>query len=278
MVSGARIVNMESQRHKHCCESRPAATRKQRSASTSASALLFLLLLVLIDASVAASRERQVVKTFQQLRSQSGEQYRSKVLAESAVMMAKTSPMVPMPEAPIVAVTETYNRRTQLQLVAPTNATISESPVSEKRAETMETSTGGVWTSRIKRLIQSQGFQRMVMGNFMNQTSKVWKSTGNELWDGIITDCMRKPSFSCMQKNVYSYLDRTLLSTDVNVTDNFLFIKNQVNYTDEMIRSNEVDGHEDADDPQSRGRSFRADDEDVTPEAGEWIHCNMGGK
>lgn len=72
-----------------------------------------------------------------------------------------------------------------------------------------------------------------------------------------------------MQKNVYSYLDRTLLSTDVNVTDNFLFIKNQVNYTDEMIRSNEVDGHEDADDPQSRGRSFRADDEDVTPEAGE---------
>lgn len=53
-------------------------------------------------------------------------------------------------------------------------------------------------------------------------------STGNELWDGLINDCLRKPTFSCLQKNVHSYLDKTLNLGDVNVTSGFVFLKNKV--------------------------------------------------
>ncbi|XP_030371715.1 uncharacterized protein LOC115622000 [Scaptodrosophila lebanonensis] len=55
-------------------------------------------------------------------------------------------------------------------------------------------------------------------------------STGNELWDGIIRDCYIKPSISCFQKNVYSYLDGALDAHDVNVTQRFKFYRNQVQY------------------------------------------------
>lgn len=49
--------------------------------------------------------------------------------------------------------------------------------------------------------------------------------SGNELWDGLVNDCMAKPSFSCFQKNIYKYLDDTLRLADVNVTDRILFKK-----------------------------------------------------
>lgn len=65
-----------------------------------------------------------------------------------------------------------------------------------------------------------------------NQTSRNFQSirrtikpSGNELWDGIINDCLYKPSFSCFQKNIYTYLDNTLKLSDVNVTDRILFKK-----------------------------------------------------
>lgn len=268
MVSGALIANMSDQ-HRRMSPTAMKAPRKPKLVFICCTAIL----LVLANSASAHSGSGErggEVKTFQQLRSrgQSGEQYRARVLAESSLMMAKTSPIVPVPDAP-VAVTEVYGRD-KTQVVAPTNATVAESPMELKRSAKAEMSTGGVWASRIKRLIQSQGFQRMVMGNFMNTTSKKWLPTGNDLWDGILSDCSRKPSFSCMQKNMYSYLDRTLLSNDVNVTDNFLFIKNQVNYTDELARLNEVDEDFDATnldiDPEWKGRSLKEDD---TTEAGK---------
>lgn len=49
--------------------------------------------------------------------------------------------------------------------------------------------------------------------------------SGNELWDSLIDECLQKPTFSCFQKNVYTYLDNTLKSDDVNVTDRILFKK-----------------------------------------------------
>lgn len=60
---------------------------------------------------------------------------------------------------------------------------------------------------------------------------KPFLSTGNTLWDGLIQDCLHKPSFSCIQKNVYTYLDDTLNVEDVNVTNRFFFTKNKVDFT-----------------------------------------------
>lgn len=55
--------------------------------------------------------------------------------------------------------------------------------------------------------------------------------SGNELWDGLVDDCMYKPSFSCFQKNVFLYLDKTLKLDDVNITDRILFKKIDLNAT-----------------------------------------------
>lgn len=55
-------------------------------------------------------------------------------------------------------------------------------------------------------------------------------STGNELWDNLIRDCLKKPSFSCIQKNVYTYLDGTLNLNDVNVTSKVQLTRNQLVY------------------------------------------------
>lgn len=274
MVSGTQILNMshdntKGSQHHHRSVAMKANNRKLRLLPISCTALLVLVVVVANSARASASSRQ--VKTIQQLRSlgQSGEQFRSKELDEGSLLMAKTAAMR--------AVTETYGP-TRLQVVAPTNATTTAQETPE--------SAGSLWASRIKRLVQSQGFQRMVMGNFMNTTTKVWRPTGNDLWDGILADCMQKPTFSCMQKNMYSYLDRTLLSSDVNVTDNFLFIKNQVNYTDELIRTNEIDNQEeelefkpmtlnDPDSHHGRSRSYQSSkgEEDDTMQAGKLSSC-----
>lgn len=56
-------------------------------------------------------------------------------------------------------------------------------------------------------------------------TARTFVRSGNELWDGLVNDCLHKPSFSCFQKNIYTYLDDTLRLADVNVTDRILFKK-----------------------------------------------------
>lgn len=55
--------------------------------------------------------------------------------------------------------------------------------------------------------------------------------SGNELWDGLVDDCLYKPSFSCFQKNIFLYLDKTLKLDDVNITDRILFKKIDLNAT-----------------------------------------------
>lgn len=60
--------------------------------------------------------------------------------------------------------------------------------------------------------------------------SSTFISTGNNLWDSLIRECLENPSFSCIQKNTYTYLDGFLKKTDMNVTNRLRFIKNKVDY------------------------------------------------
>lgn len=80
-------------------------------------------------------------------------------------------------------------------------------------------------------------------------------TTGNELWDGIIRDCLRVPTFSCFQKNVHNYLDNTLNLGDVNVTNSFVFLKNKVDVHKYTKEANDhfVDGENEI--PEEEARS-----------------------
>lgn len=53
-------------------------------------------------------------------------------------------------------------------------------------------------------------------------------ATGNELWDGLVNECLKRPTMSCFQKNVYTYLDDTLQAGDVKVAGGLKFLKNKV--------------------------------------------------
>lgn len=54
-------------------------------------------------------------------------------------------------------------------------------------------------------------------------------NTGNILWDNILNQCSAKPSISCLQKNVYSYLDDNLgFKGDINIANGMSFKKNNV--------------------------------------------------
>ncbi|KAG5672968.1 hypothetical protein PVAND_003054 [Polypedilum vanderplanki] len=55
-------------------------------------------------------------------------------------------------------------------------------------------------------------------------------STGNELWDGLIRDCLKKPTFSCIQKNVFTYLETAMGLKDVNITNRVHLTRNNVEY------------------------------------------------
>lgn len=53
--------------------------------------------------------------------------------------------------------------------------------------------------------------------------------TGNVLWDNILNKCTATPSVSCLQKNVYTYLDDKLgMNGDMEVISGMCFKKNNV--------------------------------------------------
>uniref|UniRef100_A0A336M2G0 CSON009288 protein n=1 Tax=Culicoides sonorensis TaxID=179676 RepID=A0A336M2G0_CULSO len=80
-------------------------------------------------------------------------------------------------------------------------------------------------------------------------------STGNSLWDSLIKECLEKPTFSCFQKNVYTYLDGVFKKTDLNVTNRLRFLKNKVdyqNYSGDLVKhvhENEITDDEIPDTP-----------------------------
>lgn len=69
-------------------------------------------------------------------------------------------------------------------------------------------------------------------------------STGNQLWDALIADCMRKPTFACIQKNVYSFLGEQLDVENVNFTNRVQFLRNRVDFTKYTREANEAGDEE----------------------------------
>uniref|UniRef100_A0A182TAY2 Uncharacterized protein n=1 Tax=Anopheles maculatus TaxID=74869 RepID=A0A182TAY2_9DIPT len=77
-------------------------------------------------------------------------------------------------------------------------------------------------------------------------SSRPMFSTGNRLWDALIADCMRKPTFACIQKNVYSFLGEQLDVENVNFTNRVQFLRNRVDFTKYTREANDaIDGEED---------------------------------
>lgn len=92
--------------------------------------------------------------------------------------------------------------------------------------------------------------------SFNNKRHKrIFIRSGNELWDGIIDDCLYKPSFSCFQKNVYTYLDKTLKFDDVNVTNNIQFKK--INIDPDVMAQLEQNPNDDEEDNEVSGKQTR---------------------
>lgn len=56
-------------------------------------------------------------------------------------------------------------------------------------------------------------------------------AAGNELWSGILKDCRGKMSFSCLQKNAYTYLDNTFVERDnITVFSGLTLRRNNLDY------------------------------------------------
>lgn len=90
------------------------------------------------------------------------------------------------------------------------------------------------------------------------QAKRTIVRSGNELWDGLVHDCLYKPSFSCFQKNIYTYLDNTLRLSDVNVTDRILFKKIDIDpHLLEQLQNNTEEEH-DNEIPGRESREFKS--------------------
>nr|XP_003705507.1 PREDICTED: uncharacterized protein LOC100880945 [Megachile rotundata] len=87
--------------------------------------------------------------------------------------------------------------------------------------------------------------------------------TGNELWSGLFRDCDRSVTFSCIQKNAYSYLDNVFVDRDnVTVFEGLTLTKNDLDYGTcrrNSLEENLVEGSvkDDCDEEESEtGREF----------------------
>lgn len=121
-------------------------------------------------------------------------------------------------------------------------------------ATTKEYSTEATEPSTLETSYAFSNLSQLLNGTSEGRAGKrVFIRSGNELWDGLVDDCLYKPSFSCFQKNVFHYLDGALKLDDVNVTDRLVFRKIDVNASriaDELAAENEI-----PDDEEDQARS-----------------------
>lgn len=69
--------------------------------------------------------------------------------------------------------------------------------------------------------------------------------TGNELWHGLFKDCNKRVTFSCIQKNAYTYLDNAFIERDnITIFDGLMLTKNNITYDTCPKTENRNDVHE----------------------------------
>ncbi|XP_012287520.1 uncharacterized protein LOC105703601 [Orussus abietinus] len=85
----------------------------------------------------------------------------------------------------------------------------------------------GLTRSKMAGLEKLESYARFFhVGDFFGNVS-----TGNELWQGLMRDCSKKTTFSCIQKNAYSYLDDTFSERDnITVFDGLVLTRNNLDY------------------------------------------------
>lgn len=77
-------------------------------------------------------------------------------------------------------------------------------------------------------------FITSTIATYVNDTVSPYGNltNGNVLWNAIMRDCKTFPTMSCIQKNVYHFLDDTLESPgNVDLGDYIRFKPNKVDYT-----------------------------------------------
>ncbi|XP_029160674.1 uncharacterized protein LOC114932567 isoform X2 [Nylanderia fulva] len=102
--------------------------------------------------------------------------------------------------------------------------------------------------------------------------------TENELWHGLFRDCDKRVTFSCIQKNAYTYLDNTFIERDnITIFDGLLLTRNNVTYdtcpkteNSNNVRENLVDDvdangcHRETDE-EAKEQNRKFEDEPVSP-------------
>lgn len=117
---------------------------------------------------------------------------------------------------PTEPLTKENHQQTTTQLFPTSTATANINEGNHSRSATT------IATDELKR-IRAASLSNYTLPN--DQHKHTFIRSGNELWDSLIDECLQKPSFSCFQKNVYTYLDNTLKLDDVNVTEQIRFKK-----------------------------------------------------
>ncbi|XP_026734486.1 uncharacterized protein LOC113498604 [Trichoplusia ni] len=94
--------------------------------------------------------------------------------------------------------------------------------------------------------------------------------TGNVLWDNILNKCTASPSVSCLQKNVYTYLDDKIgMNGDVEVASGMCFKKNNVDINKYSKEANSIYLTGSKDEDRAKSDDFEEDNEieDDEPES-----------
>ncbi|KAI4495752.1 hypothetical protein M0802_008375 [Mischocyttarus mexicanus] len=88
-------------------------------------------------------------------------------------------------------------------------------------------------------------------------------TTDNELWHGLLKDCKKKVTFSCIQKNAYTYLDDTLSDrNNITIFDGITLMKNNLDYDKCRMGNDRIDENLIDDESINKNCGFNDDNED----------------
>ncbi|XP_069679295.1 uncharacterized protein [Periplaneta americana] len=76
------------------------------------------------------------------------------------------------------------------------------------------------------------------MFSFLDKNNRTFKMYGdNPMWDGLFKECGVRTTLTCVKKNVFEYLDRSIATDgDFEVTDSLVFTKNENTFENKYDR------------------------------------------